>query len=250
MNETYTKIDLVKELATSSNISRKRVEAVLDTLTQIAYREARKGFAVPGICRLDVIHRKARQVRNPQTGQTLLIAEHDALRVRAVKRAKDAVAPTPRALVQIIPAPAAAAPVEAPITPVAPPPAADMPKPTLPPPVMPSPSLAQPPPKAAAPTPPPPAAAPADEVVASADTMISFRCKQCAQEIEAPLEMVGNPNECPTCGEGFVVPYMSDPGTIWYRAPSENNKPAPPPDEKSLELMKGRTIRIELPDDF
>jgi DNA-directed RNA polymerase subunit RPC12/RpoP len=95
-----------------------------------------------------------------------------------------------------------------------------------------------------------PVTAPADEVVASADTMISFRCKQCAQEIEAPLEMVGNPNECPTCGEGFVVPYMSEPGTIWYRAPAESNKPAPPPDEKALELMKGRTIRIELPDDF
>ena len=109
MSETYTKADLLKELAQAAHISRRRAEVVLETLTQVAYREARRGFAVPGICRLDVVHRRARQVRNPQTSQILSIAEHDALRVRPVKRAKDAIAPTPRALVRIVDEPVAAA---------------------------------------------------------------------------------------------------------------------------------------------
>ena len=65
MSDVYTKANLVKELALAAQISKRRAEAVLETLTQIAYREAPNGFVVPGICRLDVVERKARLVRNP-----------------------------------------------------------------------------------------------------------------------------------------------------------------------------------------
>ena len=243
MSETYTKADLLKELAQAAHIGKRRVEVVLETLTQIAYREARRGFAVPGICRLDVVHRKARQVRNPQTNQMLLIAEHDALRVRPVKRAKDAIAPTSRALVQVV-EPAAAAPAENPV----------LPPPTVTPPVAnPAPSPAMSASTPAAPPPPPlqssatpPAAAPA---AVDDGQFISFRCKNCGQEIEAPLEMVGASNECPTCGENLIVPYTSEEGTVWYQA-RVTSPEALPPTPSAVAAMKGRTIRIELPDDF
>ena len=234
----YTKTELVRELAQHARISRRRVEVVLEQLAAIAYRQARQGFAVPGICRLDVVHRKARQVRNPQTGDILLIAEHDALRVRPVKRAKQAVAPTPRALVQILAADAAAA------TPAAPAPA-----------VTPAPT-ATPAPAAAAPAAP---SLPSDTVsvrpapplpprsATEEGPFVSFRCQQCSQEIEAPMEMVGNSNECPTCGESLVVPYTSEPGTLWYQERRRAQKGAT---TEEVTQMKGRTIRIELPDDL
>jgi len=248
MSETYTKADLLKELAQTAHISKRRAEVVLETLTQVAYREARRGFAVPGICRLDVVHRKARQVRNPQTNQILSIAEHDALRVRPVKRAKNAIAPTPRALVQIVVEPeAAATPAE---TPALPPPAvtppvanpAAAPAMTAP---APAPTRLQP--SASSPTAAPAAAPTAD---ASDDgQFISFRCKNCGQEIEAPLEMIGAPNECPTCGETLIVPYTSEEGTIWFQA-RVTSPEILPPTPSAVAAMKGRTIRIELPDDF
>ena len=224
MNETYTKADLLKELAQAARISRRRVDLLLETLAQIAYRESRRGFAVPGICRLDVVHRKARQVRNPQTGQTLAIAEHDALRARPVTRAKNAIAPTPRALVQVIDEP----------------PAASLPAAFLP--------DAAP---AAAASPPVAFAASAQPTAPASDEgiFVSFRCQHCSQEIEAPVEMVGAPNECPTCGESLLVPYISEEGTIWYQSRTTSPETLPPP-PAAVAAMKGRTIRIELPDDL
>lgn len=252
MSETYTKTDLIKELAASARISRRRADVVLETLRQVAYREARQGFAVPGICRLAVVHRKARLVRNPQTNETLLIAEHDALRIRPVKRAKDAIAPTPRALVQIVPEPTTPAPesVAEPLATAHPPPTSAEPDNRAAPPAAPAPAA----PDAAAPTAVVSAPAPAAELPAASSPapedgqFISFRCKNCSQEIEAPLEMVGAPNECPSCGEELIVPYTSDPGTIWFqeRATSPEKLPAT---SSAIAALKGRTIRIELPDD-
>ncbi len=233
MSESYTKTDLVKELAQAAQISKRRAETVLETLAQIAYREAPKGFAVPGICRLDVVERKARLVRNPQTNQTLQIAAHRALRVRPLKRAKDTIAPTPRALIQII----------AEATPGDPTPAPDATSPATPAPDAASPAT--------------PATAPADQAPAAPaatteqdGTFLSFRCTACRQEIESPIEMAGTPNECPTCGESLIVPYSSDPGTVWYREPAIAEKAPLAMNPGVLAAMKGRTIRIELPDDI
>jgi len=273
MSESYTKADLLKELAQAAHISRRRVDVVLETLALVAYREARQGFAVPGICRLDVVHRKARQVRNPQNNQLLLIAEHDALRVRPVKRAKDTIAPTPRALVQIVSEPAAAPAAAAEIPVVATEkPVASAETPALPQPAVtspaanpvvqsetpesaPKPYAVVPPPTIPAPaTPPPTPSTPAASAPAVVDAVeegqfISFRCKNCSQEIEAPLEMVGAPNECPSCGENLIVPYTSEPGTIWYQERTTTPEKLPP-SPSTIAAMKGRTIRIELPDDI
>lgn len=283
MGATYTKTDLLRELAQSARISRRRVEAVLDALTLAAYREAKQSFAVPGICRLDVVHRKARQIRNPQTGEILMIAEHDALRVRPVKRARDAVAPTPRALVQQVPAPSmpcAAATATPAMTRDISPAAAGAPLPAPPfPSPMPSPEPALPPalpavaPSSAS-TPPatPPAVAPDAAAIgvttpiapasaatpppvntttspASEGEFLSFCCKDCGQEIEAPVDMAGNPSECPTCGASLIVPYLSEPGTIWDHGGTTTHE-KPKPDTQAIEAMKGRTIRIDLADDL
>jgi DNA-binding protein HU-beta len=225
MSEAYTKTDLVKELALAAQISKRCAERVLESLMTIAYREAPHGFAIPGICRLDVVERKARLVRNPRTNQTLQIDAHRALRVRPVKRAKDAIAPTPRAITQVVAELAAATP----------------PSPGAP--------LTDAPANAPAPVAETTAATTA-ATTAQDEVFLSFRCKQCRQEIESPFEMAGSPNECPTCGESLTVPFVSEPGTVWHQERTTAATPLVELNPSVLAAMKGRTIRIELPDDL
>ena len=74
--------------------------------------------------------------------------------------------------------------------------------------------------------------------------MLSFFCKNCRQEIEAPADMAGSASECPSCGMSFEVPFFSDPGTL-HGSDLEHKKI----DADTLKDMRGRTIRIEVPDD-
>ena len=75
--------------------------------------------------------------------------------------------------------------------------------------------------------------------------LISFFCKNCRQEIEAPADLAGQPAECPACGMTFEVPFFSDPGTL-HGSDLDSHSPNP----KEMEEMKSRTIRIEVPDDL
>lgn len=250
MSAPYLKTDLVAELAKSVGISKRKADLLLNLLAQIAYREARTGFTVPGICRLDVVHRNARRARIPRTGEQIIIGAHDSLRVRPLRKAKHAVTPMMPGLVQLVPAEAATeppavgeAPSNQPLEQEKAPAPAPAPE-----------SIA-----AAAATPPqaqpPPAAQ--DAQPANTEGLVSFRCVSCGQEIEAPFDMAGTASECPTCGSTIEVPYISEPGTIWGRTMPDSkqaNLPASAPQSEtpaeSHEAMKGRTIRIELPDDI
>jgi len=310
----YNKTALVRELAFSAGITQKSVRMVLEAMQKIAYREAcDQGFTIPGICRLDVIRRKARKMKNPQSGETILIAEHDTLRVRVLKKARDIVTPLPKDLVTVLPketpppviedfskavsfcckrchqeieAPLSAAGMQAqcpacgtsitvpsvsePGTlhgPALPAPAAAVPQPAAP-------AASRPAggePAAPAPEPEPsPAdqknkggqtiridlaalgfdnaaapAAPAAPKPLPSKRMLSFFCKNCRQEIEAPADMAGTASECPACGASFEVPFFSDPGTL-HGSDLDQKKP----DAETLKDMRGRTIRIEVPDDL
>jgi nucleoid DNA-binding protein/DNA-directed RNA polymerase subunit RPC12/RpoP len=228
MSTTYLKSDLIAELAQTAGISKHKAEIVLNQLTQIAYREARTGFNVPGICKLDVVRRKARHARIPSTGQRIIIGEHDALRSRPLKKAKHAVAPMMPGLVQFV-VEGAALDASAPAAPAVP----------------------------AAPA----AAAVSDGQPNNPEGLVSFRCSACGQEIEAPFDMAGTASECPACGGQFEVPYISEPGTLWGRVIADAKPPAlaatPAMQDSNgagaaapkSEAQLGRTIRIELPDD-
>ena len=90
----YTKSRLIKELAFRSGITQNQARAALEAIIEIAYREAKANFFIlPGLCKFDVVRRKARNVRNPATGEMLVLPERDALRVALSKRAKETVVP-------------------------------------------------------------------------------------------------------------------------------------------------------------
>ncbi|MCQ2390238.1 MAG: HU family DNA-binding protein [Kiritimatiellae bacterium] len=90
----YTKSRLIKELAFRSGITQLQSRAALEAIIEIAYREAKNNyFVLPGLCKFDVVRRKARTVRNPVTGEQMVLPERDALHVTLSKRAKEAVVP-------------------------------------------------------------------------------------------------------------------------------------------------------------
>lgn len=311
--QNYTKTTLVRELAFSTGITQNKARSVLDALRQIVYREAcDQGITIPGICRLDVIRRKARKMKNPQNGETILIAEHDSLRVRVLKKARNLVTPPPENMVTVLESPekprvlddfsqavsfcckkcgqeieapfsAAGMSAECPacgssvIIPAesepgtlhGPPAAAQPPpfpvstgQPSVAPPPVQTPlaagekPVAQPPPhpgiKSKSQTIRIDLAALGFDKDASAATknaprkrMLSFFCKNCGQEIEAPADMAGSATECPSCGVSFEVPFFSDPGTL-HGSDLEHKKM----DADTLKGIKNRTIRIEVPDDL
>lgn len=91
MANAMTKAQLVARLSQKTEVSKKQVAQLLDQLADVAYKEAKRGFTVPGIGKLVVVNRKARMGRNPATGEPIKIPAKRALKFRIAKAAKDAV---------------------------------------------------------------------------------------------------------------------------------------------------------------
>ena len=86
-----TKSQLVALLAEAGGISKKQSAAILTTLADIAYKEAKKNFTFPGIGKLVLVNRKARMGRNPATGETIQIPAKRVVKFRVAKACKDAI---------------------------------------------------------------------------------------------------------------------------------------------------------------
>ena len=253
-SRAYTKRRLVKELAFRAGITQNQAKEALEAIIEIAYREAKADqFILPGLCKFDVVRRRARNVRNPITGEALVLPERDALHVVLSKRAKEAVAPrvapmkpdeyaafqaeAERAAAEQARAEQAAAEqakaerAAAEQTEAAKVAAAEKPEVTG-------------------------AAAIPEETqkeVAPASTgneAISFFCPTCGQEVVAPGEMVGCEAECPTCGAILKVPAESAPGST-YAAQGESEAPKKEiiaeseVEDMNPQALKNRTIRID-----
>lgn len=89
--KSMTKTDILNHLATENDMSKKQAAAFVDSLVTLAYQEAKNGFTIPGLGKLEKRHRAARMGRNPQTGAAIKIAAKDVLKFRVAKAAKDAI---------------------------------------------------------------------------------------------------------------------------------------------------------------
>lgn len=90
-----TKTQLVRHLAEQHEMSNKAVAAFLDSLAELAVKEAKKNgvFVLPGLGRLKKAHRKARTGRNPQTGVAIKIPAKTVAKFYLAKSVKDSIAP-------------------------------------------------------------------------------------------------------------------------------------------------------------
>jgi len=91
MAKAMTKSQVLKTLAEMNNLSKKDAAAFVESLVQLAYREAPNGFTIPGLGKLVLVNRKARMGRNPQTGEPIHIPAKRVLKFRIAKAAKEAV---------------------------------------------------------------------------------------------------------------------------------------------------------------
>ena len=91
MAKSMTKSAIIAHVAQKTELSKKQVVAVMDTLLTLATKEARNVFVVPGFGRLVLANRKARRGRNPQTGEPIKIPAKRVVKFRVSKAAKDAI---------------------------------------------------------------------------------------------------------------------------------------------------------------
>jgi len=91
MAKSMTKSKVADYLAGKLALPKKTAAAFLEEMAQLAYREAKNAFTLPGLGKLVLVNRKARMGRNPQTGEPIRIPAKRVVRFRVAKAAKDAI---------------------------------------------------------------------------------------------------------------------------------------------------------------
>jgi len=86
-----TKAQIIATLADKSGLSKKEIANVMQCQYELAYKEAKNGYVIPGIGKLVIVSRKARKGRNPATGETIQIPAKKVLKFRVAKAAKDSI---------------------------------------------------------------------------------------------------------------------------------------------------------------
>ena len=86
-----TKTELLQTIATATDTDKRTAGFFLDTIVEIAYKEAKKNgeFVLPGIGKLVKQKRAARMGRNPKTGASIKIPAKTVVKFRVSKTAKD-----------------------------------------------------------------------------------------------------------------------------------------------------------------
>ena len=89
--KAMTKSEIATTLADKSGLTKKQVAQLLEAQADLAYKQAKNSFTIPGIGKLVLVNRKARKGRNPQTGAEINIPAKRVVKFRVAKAAKDAI---------------------------------------------------------------------------------------------------------------------------------------------------------------
>jgi DNA-binding protein HU-beta len=91
MAKALSKSQIATAIAEKAAISKKQASEILEHIAQLAYKNAKNTFTLPGLGKLVLVNRKARQGRNPMTGETIQIPAKRVVKFRVAKAAKDAI---------------------------------------------------------------------------------------------------------------------------------------------------------------
>ena len=91
MAKALSKSQLTAEIANKSGLTKKAAADILEFIAQLAYKNAKNTFTLPGLGKLVLVNRKARMGRNPATGETIQIKAKRVVKFRVAKAAKDAI---------------------------------------------------------------------------------------------------------------------------------------------------------------
>ncbi len=91
MAKAMTKSQVMDHFAKKFDLKKKVVVQIFEELSSLAYSEAQNQFVIPGIGKLVLVDRAARQGRNPATGETIQIPAKQVVKFKVAKAAKDAI---------------------------------------------------------------------------------------------------------------------------------------------------------------
>jgi DNA-binding protein HU-beta len=91
MAKALTKSQTVAAIAETVGLSKKQAGEVIESLVDLAYKNAKNSFTLPGLGKLVLVNRKARIGRNPATGEQIQIPAKRVVKFRVAKAAKDAI---------------------------------------------------------------------------------------------------------------------------------------------------------------
>ena len=89
-----SKSDIAAHLAERAGISKKQARDVLEAQAELAYKQAKSTFVIPGIGKLVLAESPAREMVmrfGPNAGQTVKVPKRKKVKFRIAKAAKDAI---------------------------------------------------------------------------------------------------------------------------------------------------------------
>src|SRR6266705_517444 len=92
--KTLSKSETAAFLAERAGITKKQAQSVIEAQAELAYKQAKNTFVVPGLGKLVLVDRPARKMImrfGPDAGQEKLIPKKKVLKFRIAKAAKDAI---------------------------------------------------------------------------------------------------------------------------------------------------------------
>ena len=94
MAKALTKSQIVTTIAEQVVITKKQAAQALDLVAELAYKQAKNTFTLPGIGKLVLVNRPARTMTmqfGPKKGQTIKVPARRVVKFRVAKAAKDAI---------------------------------------------------------------------------------------------------------------------------------------------------------------
>lgn len=94
MAKAMTKSEVATNMAEKVGITKKQAAAFFDAQADLAYKQAKNTFVIPGIGKLVLSERAPREMVmrfGPMAGQTIKVPKKKVLKFRVAKAAKDAI---------------------------------------------------------------------------------------------------------------------------------------------------------------
>lgn len=91
MAKALTKSQVITSIADAAQITKKQAAEIMEIIVDLAYKNAKNTFTLPGLGKLVLVNRKARIGRNPATGEQIQIKAKRVVKFRVAKAAKDAI---------------------------------------------------------------------------------------------------------------------------------------------------------------
>ena len=94
MAKAMTKSEVASQMAEKVGITKKQASAFFENLADLAYKQAKNTFVLPGIGKLVLVERPSRKMImrfGEKAGQEITIPKKKVLKFRVAKAAKDAI---------------------------------------------------------------------------------------------------------------------------------------------------------------